>query len=210
MARKRYSIIEKMSTVWKLRDMDIKKASEITGVSTRLIRKWEKDYDRIKAEYYKYLHDEGVHKLMVAQNRFGDKIIMLTEEVTEAKVKNAPLNQVVGAIGTLVDRFIRIHNAKDIRQPANHHRHVIEYYDATTGKTSETPPWTEDDSIDQSALHDSYLWQTLWENRIGEAGHNGTGGKGENGVVARTHVSDGGSSLARPEIDDEERAWHPD
>lgn len=210
MPRKRYSIIEKMSTVWKLRDMDIKKASEVTGVSTRLIRKWAKNYDQIKDEYYTYLHDEGVHKLMVAQNRFGDKITMLTEAVTADKIKNAPLNQIIGAIGTLVDRFIRIHDAKAIERTTHNNRHIIEYYDATTGKTSETPPWTEDDSIDQSALHDSYLWQTLWENRIGEAGHNGTGSEGQNGVVARTHVSDGSTSLARPESGDEERPWHPD
>ena len=210
MPRKRYSIIEKMSTVWKLRDMDIKKASEVTGVSTRLIRKWEKDYDKIRVAYYKYLNDEAEHQLMVAQNRFADKIIMLTEAVTADKIKNAPLNQIVGAIGTLVDRFLRIHDAKEIEEPENQNRHIIEYYDATTGKNSRTPPWASRDSVDESALHDSYLWKTLWENRIGEAGHNGTGSEGENGVVARTHVSDGSTSLARPESGDEERPWHPD
>lgn len=209
MAKKRYSIIDKMKTVWLLRDQTITGASKTSGVPESTIRYWQQNYDSITAEYYKYLHDEGVHKVLVAQNRLADKIGDVVNAMTKDKMQNAPLNQLASTAGILIDRFLRIHDAKEIEESDKENRYIIEYYDANTGKITRTPRWTEDDSIDESALHDSYLWQTLWENRTGEAGDTGNGSEGQDGLVARTHISNGSAGLARPEDGDEERDWHP-
>ena len=210
MPKKRYSIADKWNTIWLLRDNDVKKASEISGVPVSTIKKWQKNYEQIKAEFFKYEHDEGIYRLIIAQNRMADKIGELINAITAEKIESAPLNQLSSAVGVLVDRFLRIHDAKEIEQADTENRYTIEYYDATTGKVGTTPPWAEDDSIDESALHSSYLWQTLWENRIGEAGDTRNGSEGQDNLVARTHVSNGESGLARPEDSDEERDWYPD
>lgn len=210
MAKKRYSIIEKMRTVWLLRDNTIIEASEISAVPVGTIRKWQKNYEKIKGEYHKYLHDEGIHKLLYAQKQMAGKITNLTDAITEEKIKNAPLNQLSSAIGVLVDRFLRIHDAKEIEQSDNDNRYIIEYYDATTGETTRTPSWAEEDSEDDSALHSSFLWQKIRENGTGEADSNGNGRAGDDGLVARTHLSDGESGLARLEERDDERDWYPD
>lgn len=209
MAKKRYSIIEKMKVVWSLADKSVKEISQETGIPASTIRKWQKNYEKIKGDYYKYLHDEGIHKVLVAQNRMADKIGNLTDAITEEKIKNAPLNQLSSAIGVLVDRFLRIHDAKEIEETNQENRYIIEYYDATTGETTRTPPWAEDDAMDESALHSSFLWQKIRENGTGEADSNGNGRAGDDGLVARTHLSDGESGLARLEERDDERDWHP-
>lgn len=210
MAKKRYSITDKMKTIWLLRDNDVRKASEISGVPVGTIKKWQKNYDQIKAEFFKYEHDEGIYKLIISQNRMADKIGDLTNAITTQKIESAPLNQLSSAIGVLVDRFLRIHDAKEIEESDNDNRYIIEYYDADTGEITETPPWAGDDSEDESALHSSFLWQKIRENGTGEAGSNGNGVTGDEGLVARTHLSDGESGLARFEERDGERDWHPD
>lgn len=209
MPKRRWSIIEKMNTVWLLRDHTLKEASLISGIPTRTIRKWQQTYDEIKAEYDKYLHDEGIYKLMVAQNRIADKIDDLVNAITPEKIEKAPLNQITSALGVAVDRFLRIHDAKEIEETNHDHTFRIEYYDATTGKVSPTPSWAEDNRLDESDVHRSFLWQTLWKNRTGETHHHGDGVSGQDGLVARTDVSDGKSRLARSEGNDDERDWYP-
>ncbi|MGB7342428.1 MAG: hypothetical protein WBC91_26255 [Phototrophicaceae bacterium] len=209
MAKKRMSIVEQMHTVWLLRDHTLKEASVISGIPTRTIRKWQLNYEQIKAEYEKYMHDEGIHKLMIAQNRMADKIDDLVNAITHEKIEKAPLNQITSALGVVVDRFIRIHDAKEVEETPHDHTFRIEYYDATTGKVSATPSWAEDHRLDESDVHSSFLWQTLWENRTSEAGHHGNGISREDDLVARTDISDGESRLARPQDDDDERDWYP-
>lgn len=208
MTKKDYPIIKKMQTIWLLRDNDIKQASQKSGVPVRTLRKWEKEYDQIKAQYYKYLDDEAVHKVMVAQNRMADKIGDLTNAITADKIKNAPLNQIGSTLGILVDRFIRIHNAKEIETTADN-TFRLEYLNALTGEVTDAPSWAEDNPDGEPSLHDSFLWQALRQDGTGETDRPRINGAGKTGLVARSHVSDGSTSLARPEDSDDERDWNP-
>lgn len=207
MTQKRYSPSEKMETLWKLRTNSIAEVSHETGISKSTIRQWQKDYDQIHAEFYRYLDDEAVHKLMTAQNKMADKIHSLISAMTDEKIASAPLNQLSSALGVLVDRFLRIQDAKDIEKDTDN-TFRVEYYDASSGEISDTPPWAENDSEDSETLHDSFVWETLRQNRTRQASNHRNGTERDADMVARTYLSDGESSLARFETDDEERDWY--
>lgn len=209
MAQKHYSPTAKMETLWKLRDNSVAEVSKETGISESEISKWQANYEQIHAEFYRYLDDEAVYKLMTAQNKMADKIINLIESMSEEKIASAPLNQLSSALGVLVDRFLRIQDVKAIEKDTDN-TFRVEYYDATTGKVSDTPSWADDDSENSETLHNSFLWETLRENRTRQASHNGNGTERDADMVARTYISDGESSLARFEANDEERDWNPD
>ena len=209
MSKKDFTPIKKMETIWLLRDHTLADASKKSKVSISTIQKWQDDYEQIHDDFHRYLDDESVHKLMLAQNNIANKITLLLESMTEEKVASAPLNQLSSALGVLIDRFLRIQDAKDIEKDTDN-TFRVEYHDATTGNVSHAPPWAEDDSTEGETLHNSFMWQTLRENGTGEAGHTGNGRTGDEGLVARTHLSDGESGLARFEERDVERDWHPD
>lgn len=208
MSKKDFTPIKKMETVWLLRDHTLADASKKSKVSISTIQKWQEDYEQIHDDFHRYLDDESVHKLMLAQNNIANKITLLLESMTEEKVASAPLNQLSSALGVLVDRFLRIQDAKDIEKDTDN-TFRVEYQDATTGEVSYAPPWAEDDSTEGETLHNSFMWQTLRENRTRQASDNGNGTERHADLVARTYVSDGESSLARFEDDDEERDWYP-
>ncbi|MGJ3237364.1 MAG: hypothetical protein ACFE0Q_01530 [Anaerolineae bacterium] len=205
MARTTYTLTRKMQTLWLLREHSLAEASAISGIPTSTIRDWHKQADSIRQAHYTQLHEEGLHRVLVAQNRMADKIIELVGAIDADRIGSAPLNQLASTLGVLVDRFLRIHDAKDLQQTDNN-TYRIEYYDARTDQVSDTPPWATDDSVDESALHRSYLWQTLWQDRTGEADRDRDGLAGEADLVAGTDLSDGESGLARPQGDDARRA----
>lgn len=204
-----YTPLDKMEMVWKLRRQTYEEVSKETGVPIATIENWQENYKEIHAEFYRYLDDEAVHKLMVAQKDIADKISELLSAMTEDKIASAPLNQLSSALGVLVDRFLRIQDAKDIEKDTNN-TFRVEYYDASTGEISDTPPWTDDDSEDGETLHNSFVWKTVRQNRTRQAGHHRNGTERDADMVARTHVSDGKSSLARFEENDDERDWYRD
>ncbi|MEO1167026.1 MAG: hypothetical protein AAFV98_24815 [Chloroflexota bacterium] len=199
-----------MKAVWMLREHTYKEVSAVTGFSTRRIRQWEQAYDQLQATSHRYEHDEAVYKIAIAQKKMADKIIKLVDALTDDKIDKSPLNQIASALGVVTDRFLRIHDAKQIEDTPNDHPIRIEYYDATTGKVGDAPPWTTTNPDDGQPLHGGFLRTTVRQNGTGETHRDGTGISGNDGLVARTHISDGESRLARPEDDDAERDWHPD
>lgn len=204
-----YTPLDKMETVWKLRRQTYEEVSQETGVPIEIIEDWQKNYEDIHAEFHRYLDDEAIHTLMLAQKDIADKISELVSAMTADKIASAPLNQLSSALGVLVDRFLRIQDAKDIEKDTDN-TFRVEYYDASTGEISDTPPWTDDDSEDGAPLYNSFMWETLRENRTRQAGNNRDGSERYADMVARTHVSDGRSSVARFEENDDERDWYRD
>lgn len=204
-----YSLAKKMQTVWLLRDHNRQQASALSGVPVSTIRKWEKDYAELEQQYYQYLNDEVVHRVLVAQHQLVMKVEQLIAALDETRIQKAPLNQISSAIGTLIDRYLKIQDAKDIETQSNH-PFRIEYYDASTGTLRTTPPWAECDSQPDEPLRRGIMRQTFWQDSFSQNGHQRSGAARGADMVAGTDVSDGESCLARPETDDEERNWYHD
>lgn len=208
MPTKQYSLVYKMQTLFLLRDMSIERASETSGVPLSTLRYWKAHEAQIKREYYLYLHEEAVHKLLVVQNRMADKLVEIIKAIDKEVIAKAPLNQLVSALGILIDRIIKVHDAKEIETPDKPVR--FEYYDATTGQTSQTPPWAEDDFEQGGSFYSRFLRQTLREDGASEADYHGNGMAREEDMVASPDISDGEPSLEGLEGGTDGYDWYHD
>lgn len=209
MPKKRYSIIDKMRVVWQLREKSIQTVSKERGIPVGTIKHWQKNYERIRAEYYVYIHDEAVHRMLLAQLKITKKLDMLIEGMDQKRIDDARLNHLASAVGTLIDRVLRIHNAKDIETP-NSHTVRIAYIDERTGAITDAPPWATTHSDEGDPLHSGFLRQTLRQDSPRQNHHHRTGVARQTDVVARPDISDGSASLAGFEDDPLERDWYPD
>jgi hypothetical protein len=208
MSTKHYSLVHKMQSLWLLRDMSLERASETSGVPLSTLRYWKQQEAEIKHDYYQHLHEEALHKLLYVQNRMADKMVLIIEAMDKEVINNAPLNQLASALGILVDRIIKVHDAKEIETPDTPVR--FEYYDASTGKTGETPPWAEEDFEQGGSFYSRFLRETIRENGAGETAHHGTGmARGED-LVASPNLSDGESGLEGFEGSTDGYDWYHD
>lgn len=208
MPSKPYSLSYKMRTLFLLRDMSLEKASATSGVPLSTLRSWKQNEATIKRDYYLYLHDEAVHKLLVVQNRMADKAVAVLEAMDKTRIANAPLNQLASTLGILLDRILKVNDGKEIETPDTPVR--FEYFDSTTGQTSETPPWTEDDFEQGGSFYSRFLRQTLREDGTSEAPHHGDSMAWGADMVDSPDILDGEPSLARPEDESDGYDWYQD
>ncbi|MEL6526987.1 MAG: helix-turn-helix domain-containing protein [Chloroflexota bacterium] len=208
MSAKRFPIQEKMRIVWLLREKTYDEISVENDVSVATIRRWQKQYDDIAAEYYTYIHDEAVHRVLLAQLEITKKLKHLVDAIDKNRINTATLNQLSSAIGVFIDRFLRIHNAKDITPPDTGSIRIA-YINEHTGEITDAPPWTTANPDASDPLHSGFLWQALRQDRPSEDHHHRNGVARETDMVARADVSDGTASLAGLEADDDkpERNW---
>jgi len=210
MPTKRYPIAEKMRIVWLLREKTHEEISQENDISVSTIRRWQKNYEAIRAEYYTYIHDEAVHRVLVAQVDITKKLKHLVNAIDTERITAATLNQLSSAIGVLIDRFLRIHNAKDIT-PTHTDTIRIAYINERTGEVTDAPPWATTYSDEGDALYSRFLWEALRQDSPSEDDYHRNGVARETDMVARADVSDGTASLAGLEADDDERErnWDP-
>jgi hypothetical protein len=208
MPTKHYSLVQKMQALWLTRDMSLERASETSKVPLSTLRSWKQQEAEIKRDYYLYLHDEVIHKLLVAQNRLADKLVEILSAIDKQNIKNASLHQLVSSIGIITDRIIKVHDAKEIESTDSPVR--IEYYDATTGKTSETPPWADDNFEHGGSFYSRFLRQTLRENGASEADYHGNGLTRGEDMVASPDLSNSEPSLEGLESLSDGYDWYHD
>jgi hypothetical protein len=205
---KRYPTSEKARALFLLRDKTIEEVSQAKDIPVSTIRAWSKSRDEIIRAYYQELHDEGNHQLILAQKLMAEKIHTLLSAIDKDRIANAPLNQISSALGVLVDRYLKVHDVKELEKDS--HTIRIEYYDADTGEISETPPWAEGDPESGQPLHGGILRAALRENGTGKTADYRTRMAWDEDMVAIPDLYDGESGLARPENDDDGRDWYHD
>jgi hypothetical protein len=208
MSTKQYSLVYKMQSLWLLRDMSLERASETSGVPLSTLRYWKQHEAQIKRDYYLHLHEEAIHKLLVVQNRMADKMVEIIKAIDKEAIETAPLNQLVSALGIIIDRIVKVNDGKEIETTDSPVR--FEYYDATTGKTSQTPPWAEEDFEQGGSFYSRFLRETLREDGAGEADYHGNGMAGKEDMVASPDLFDGESSLEGFEGGTDGYDWYQD
>lgn len=206
---KRYSNTIKAKTLILLREKSMEEVSKQQGIPVSTIRTWNKNYDDIIHAYYRELHHEGNHRILLAQKMMADKIHTLLEAITDERISKAPLNQLTSAIGVLTDRYLKVHDVKELQKDTDS-VHRIEYYDANTGEVSEAPPWAERDSESGKPILGGILRAAIRQNGTGKTADYRTRMAWDEDMVAVPDVHDSQSSVARPEDDDDGRDWYHD
>ena len=205
----RYTPQQRADALRQLRanDNNINAVSEKTGIHVKTLRKWRYQHESERAE-----------RLLTRLQQLEEDLIENTLQIVESLndvIENAPLNQRTSAIGTLVDRYLKVNEhlreIADNQTEENDEKVIrIEYVDPD-GSTHDTPYWTRADFTGGSTLQSDSLRETLREDLRGQDSHLRERDEREDLLVAGTDHSNGGASVARPEEESTpsaERTYH--
>lgn len=182
----------------RLANDDFDLASEQTGIPKATLRKWQTQHQAERAE-----------RLVTRLQRLEEDLIENTLRIMESlegAIEKAPLNQRTSAVGTLIDRFLKVnaHLRESVDARAEKKELPIVYYDPDTTDTSHpTPQWAREDSENDPSFQGGRVWSPFWEDRLGHNGVDGTRAQGEDVLVARPDLLNGDASLAGFEAGDE-------
>lgn len=198
----RYTQQQKSDALRQLRlcDNDFAQASTQTGIPTDTLRTWHARHQSERAE-----------RLLARLHQLEEDLIENTlrlMESLEQVIQNAPLNQRTSAIGTLIDRYLKVNeHLREVDAEHEMKEIPIVYYDPDgTDTAHSTPLWARADSDNDPSLQSGRVWSPFWKDRIGQSGVDGTRAEGENVLVARPHLLNGDTGLARFEDGDADDA----
>jgi hypothetical protein len=206
----RYTLQQKMDALHELQaGHSYETVSTNTKIPISKLREWYRERDAIRREYQQQLRTAAEDKMILVQQKMADKAALLVDAIDVERIKNAPLNQVATALGVLIDRFIKL-------QSGEHESYTgeqvfrVEYYDASTGKVSATPPWARNHSELSSTLQSGSVRTTLRQDDDGTNYRNGKSDSWDADMVAGSDVPDGESGVAGFENGDDGRDWYHD
>ena len=198
----RYTQQQKSDALRQLRlcDNDFTQASTQTGIPTKTMRKWQVKHQSERAERL-------LARLQLLEEDLIENTLRIMESL-EQVIENAPLNQRTSAVGTLIDRYLKVNeHLREVDAEDEMKEIPLVYYTSDAPDTPQaTPPWAEEDSDNAPSLQSGRVWSPVWEDRIGQGGTGGTGGEREDMLVARPHLLNGDAGLARFEDGDEDYA----
>lgn len=209
---KAYTLTQKIEALRLLDEMhsDMDEVSRELDIPKRRLSHWCRQREEIQREYTRFLQDEATQMMAQVQYQAAEKALALINAIDEDRISKAPLNQLASAVGALVDRYLKLDDEIEVTENQQEKVIRIEYYDATTGQISETPPWAEADSEQSGEVQGGRLREALRQNGNGENHFEREGAKWDENVVVGSDVSDGKPSLARFEGNDDERDWYHD
>lgn len=171
-------------------------ASAQTGIPASTLRRWHEQQLEAQAQ-------SDVEKLHRLRRRLIEAADQLAASL-EAVIEDAPLHQRAGALGIVIDRYLRLGEVL----PQEEQEQVIRIeYKYPDGSIHRVPPWAGQDFAGARPLQGRGLWQALWEDRNGQGRHHRNGAAGRAKLVAFPHVPDGEPGLARSEEPVQERLW---
>jgi transposase-like protein len=182
-------------------DGDFYKTRDETGIPVESLRRWRKQQLEQRAqldrEHLAWLH----HKLVESAVKLACSL--------EGAIDNAPLNQRASALGTVIDRYIKL--ADYLPQHDNREQVIRIEYLYPDGSIHDTPPWAAENSEHTPPVPGGDVRQTLRQNGNGQGAHYRNGAAWRTLLVAGPDSDDGDAGLAGPEGDfDDERAWYHD
>lgn len=173
------------------------RAARQTGIPESTLRRWARaqtaappaaDGDPLRATLAQVRQQLAVDALLLAQ-------------AVAAQIEGAPLNQLATALGTVIDRCLKVdeHLAGSVDEE---HKGVIRIeYVYPDGSIHSSAPWATDDPEQPGALSCDRLRAALWQDGDGEDSAAGTGAAWGEVLVAGADLRDGESGVARPEDD---------
>jgi hypothetical protein len=137
--------------------------------------------------------EEKSQDLQKLINEITRKIKSLLKALDKERIAQANLQQISAALGTLIDRLIKLNALLDHQPDTKVVRIEYQYPD---GKTADTPPWAADHPEIQQALQSGRMWQTLRQDGSGEDSGDRASAAGENSVVASADLPHERENLA--------------
>lgn len=173
---------------------DIPATSRATGIRRDTLRAWKRRHDEQRAERL-YARIERLHE-QLAENALG------LAAALERSIESAPLNQVSTALGTLVDRYLKLDEyleAKQAHSTDERERvYRIEYvYPDNTIHSS--PPWARGRTDVFGPFQSSGVRTPVRQDGDGQDDDRGAGAEWDAVLVGRADVPDGEPGLARSE-----------
>lgn len=175
-------------------DGDILATSEQTGIPPSTLRDWAARHREERAQRLL----ETIRRL---HEQLAENAVNLAAAIDGA-IDGAPLNQLSTALGTVIDRYLKVdEHLAQITQQNGEQVFRFEYV-YPDGSVHNAPPWANDDYDIEGTLPRGGVRTPLWENGGGETHHRANGGgTGGEMLVARPDVYDGEPGVARFEDD---------
>jgi len=140
-------------------------------------------------------------KLEQLREQIVDSALRLSAKLDET-IASAPLNQIASALGVTVDRCLKLDEYLASLTPEQPKETVIRLeYRYPDGTIHDCPPWANDDFERYCAFPSGGVRTALREDGDGQTGYPPASPERREMLVARPHVPDGESSLARFEDD---------
>lgn len=205
-----YSLDDKIRALDALWDADgnISATARATGYPKGALRRWRDHESDLRRAYVMRLQTASTRKMLNAQHQMAEKALQLIGAMTGKTIHDAPLNQLTSALGTLVDRYLKLQEMTVYDEQLEQ---VVRFeFRHPDGSLQSSPYWATDDRGTSSAVQSRGLRSALGQDRTGEDYINGESLPSWSGdVVAGTDLRDGDAGLARFEDDDSEPDWSP-
>ncbi len=184
-------------------DGDIGLVSEFSEIKASTLRAWLKDEEALRRSYRKRRQGQRDRLAAELQLEMLERGREILQQIDEAKLEKAPLNQLASALGSLVAHALKLEEvAEEIDEGQEK---VVRWEFHYDGQVHEAPPWARPGPELSRALQGGGLRQALGQDRAGQNGAAAAGGAGEwTGLVAGADPLDGEPGLARSESQREE------
>lgn len=181
-------------------DGDYHQTSTETGIRAETLKKWELAEREQRIEQ---LQDtvQDLH-LQLAHNALH------LAQAIDGAVDGAPLNQLSTALGTVIDRFLKIEEHLSQFREQSHEKVIRVEYKDPDGSIHNTPLWARGDFDKLSALQSRRMREALWEDGDWQDGGTSDRAGRDDVLVADPEVSDGDASLARHQNDSPDDGEH--
>ncbi len=201
---------EKLQALDALETRSYPEVAEEWGVTVGSLRNWMRRRDKIREAYLADLRAKSAQKMALVQSQLAEKALDVLAAMDEERIAKAPLNQLSSALGTLIEKFLKLQEEPQAAEGAA--EQVVRFeFRHPDGSLRATPYWAASGSAESGAVQGAGLRQTVRQNGTGEDDSAGERSLSRDAdVVARSYVSDGESGLARFEADDDGRNWYHD
>lgn len=169
---------------------DLRAVSQRTGVKVATLRRWWQQYQAERGERI-------AQRLGQLHEQLADDALQLAQAIT-GRVEDAPLNQLATALGTVLDRFLKL---EEHLGDSGEEQVIRIEYQYPDGSLHDRPLWAAGDLADADALPGGGLRAALREDRDGQTGDYRNGAARRDDLVAGPDLHDGGAGLAGFEDD---------
>lgn len=167
-------------------------ASRATGIAAPTLKRWRDARDRQQATSTQAQID-------AARAQLATDTLKLARAI-EGAINGAPLNQLSTALGTVVDRLLKLEEYAAGYAQAGKEQVIRVEYKYPDNSIHDAPPWAGGDPGVEGSVPGGGVRTPVRQDGGRQADHHGAGAKGQDDLVAESDVSNGKHRLARPEV----------
>jgi transposase-like protein len=229
-----YTLDDKIKALDAIHDeqMSFSHAEDELGISASTLSNWQKQENNLRHEHRLHQAQRRTRTMLQVQQNIADTTLRVVDHMTDEALEGASLSQLASALNALVGRFLNLQdNLNELIEQSTGEKVIrIEYYDASTGRVSDAPPWagradtpgktgasarrTDDhpagDLPAEEAVRGGGVRQTLRQDDDGADSHQRDGDTGSPDMVAGSDLPNGGAGLAGFEGYADGRDWYHD